>query len=83
MGDSSDRARARRRVRWGIALGVLAFVATAALAVAIPTQGENPSAWGVIGCGMVTVWLCAHLARHNWQLLRHYRGDDLPRVPRH
>lgn len=59
-------------------LGLLALVGTIAIAIAIPTQGENPRAWGTVGCGAVTVWLCARLAVRNHRLLRHYRGDDLP-----
>jgi hypothetical protein len=78
MGDRTERARARRRVASGIVLGLLALVGTVAIAIAIPTQGENPRAWGTVGCGLVTVWLCARLAERNWRLLRHYRGDDLP-----
>jgi hypothetical protein len=80
MGDSADFARARRGVGWGATLSVLAFLATVAVSVAIPTQGENPRAWGVVGCGLVTVWLSVQLARRNWLRIRHYRGDDLPRV---
>ena len=49
-----------------------------ALLFLIPTEGENPRAWGIIVCGVVTVAVCARLARRNWRLLRHYRGDDLP-----
>ena len=60
---------------------MLALVSTVALAVAIPTQGENPRAWGVIVCGVATVAICADFALRNWRLLRHYRGDDL--APRH
>lgn len=62
-------------------LAALALVSTVALAVAIPTQGENPRAWGVIVCGLVTVAVCGEFALRNWRLLRHYRGDDLS--PRH
>jgi hypothetical protein len=62
----------------GGALTVLAVAATVALAVAIPTQGENPRAWGVVVCGLVTVGLCVQLTVRNRRLLRHYRGDDLP-----
>jgi hypothetical protein len=62
----------------GIVLGLLALVGTVAIAIAIPTQGENPRAWGTVGCGLVTVWLCARLAARNRRLLQHYRGDDLP-----
>ncbi|GIT81448.1 hypothetical protein LLS1_31170 [Leifsonia sp. LS1] len=64
----------------GAALALVTLVATAALAVAIPTQGENPRAWGVIVCGVVTAGVCASIARRNWLLLRHFRGDDLPRA---
>ena len=78
MGSRAERARAWRRVSVGAVLAVLSVVATAALAVAIPTQGENPRAWGIIVCGVVTAGLCASLARRNWLLLRHFRGDDLP-----
>ncbi|ANF32368.1 hypothetical protein A0130_12400 [Leifsonia xyli] len=77
MGDRSERARARRLAGVGGVLAALALIATVALAVAIPTQGENPRAWGVVMCGLVTVALCADLAVRNWRLLRHYRGDDL------
>ena len=77
MGDRTDRARAARRAGIGAVLAVLTLVATVALAVAIPTQGENPRAWGVIVCGLVTVALCSDFALRNWRLLRHYRGDDL------
>lgn len=77
MGDQADRARAARREGIGAALAVLALIATVALAIAIPTQGENPRAWGVIVCGLVTVGLCGDLALRNRRLLRHYRGDDL------
>jgi hypothetical protein len=80
MGDRAERARAWRRVSVGAVFAVLSLVATAALAVAIPTQGENPRAWGIIVCGVVTAGLCVSLARRNWLLLRHFRGDDLPRV---
>ncbi|MFP3467415.1 hypothetical protein SB754_18110 [Leifsonia sp. SIMBA_070] len=76
-----DRVRAVRRAGIGGLLAVLALIATVALAVAIPTQGENPRAWGVVVCGLVTVALCGELAMRNWRLLRHYRGDDL--APRH
>lgn len=77
MGDRSDRVRAWRRAGiWG-ALALLALVSTVALAVAIPTQGENPRAWGVIVCGVVTVVVFGQVALRNWRLLRHYRGDDL------
>ena len=77
MGDRSERARARRLAGVGALLAALALVATVALAVAIPTQGENPRAWGVVMCGLVTVALCVDLAVRNRRLLRHYRGDDL------
>lgn len=78
MGDRADRARACA----GAVLTALAAIATIALAVAIPTQGENPRAWGVIVCGMVTVALCWQVTVRNRRLLRHYRGDDLaPRRP--
>ncbi|MGN6759888.1 MAG: hypothetical protein ACTHJI_00975 [Leifsonia sp.] len=77
MGDRADRVRAWRRAGIGFALAALALAATIALAVAIPTQGENPRAWGVIVCGVVTVGLCGQVGLRNWRLLRHYRGDDL------
>jgi hypothetical protein len=77
MGDGTDRARAVRKAGIGGLLAVLALVATVALAVAIPTQGENPRAWGVIVCGLITVAICGDFAVRNWRLLRHYRGDDL------
>ena len=77
MGDRADRVRALRRAWAGGVLAALALVATVALAVAIPTQGENPRAWGVIVCGLVTVALCWELAVRNRRLLRHYRGEDL------
>ncbi len=80
MGDRMDRARAWRGVAAGAALALLTLIATVALAVAIPTQGENPRAWGVIVCGAITVALCIQLALRNWRRLRHYRGDDLPRT---
>ncbi|ERK68294.1 MULTISPECIES: hypothetical protein [Leifsonia] len=80
MGDRAERARAWRGVSAGTVLAVLALIATAALAVAIPTQGENPRAWGIIVCGVVTAGLCASVARRNWLLLRHFRGDDLKTV---
>ena len=80
MGDRAERAQAWRKVSIGAVLAVLSLVATAALAVAIPTQGENPRAWGIIVCGLVTAGLCASVARRNWLLLRHFRGDDLPRA---
>ncbi|WP_020076001.1 hypothetical protein [Cryocola sp. 340MFSha3.1] len=82
MGDRTDRARAARRAGIGALLALLTLVATVALAVAIPTQGENPRAWGVIVCGLVTVGLCGDFALRNRRLLRHYRGDDLV-PPRH
>lgn len=77
MGDRADRARAWRRVWIGGALTALALAATVALCIAIPTQGENPRAWGVIVCGLVTVEVCAQLTVRNRRLLRHYRGEDL------
>lgn len=77
MGDRADRARAWRRVWIGAVLTALALLATVALAVAIPTQGENPRAWGVIVCGLVTVAVCGQVTLRNRRLLRHYRGDDL------
>ncbi|WP_374008662.1 hypothetical protein [Leifsonia sp. LS-T14] len=77
MGDRSERARAWRREGVGILLAALALIATVAVAVAIPTQGENPRAWGVVLCGLATVALCVDLAIRNRRLLRHYRGDDL------
>ena len=77
MGDRSDRAKAWRRAAVGGVLAALALAATIALAVAIPTQGENPRAWGVVVCGLVTVALCAQIVVRNRKLLRHYRGDDL------
>ncbi len=64
----------------GVFFAVLALLATVALAVAIPTEGENPRAWGVIGCGLLTVGICVQLVQRNWRRLRHFRGDDLPRV---
>ncbi|RDV45708.1 hypothetical protein DOE76_04375 [Leifsonia sp. ku-ls] len=82
MGDRADRIRALRRAWTGAVLTALALVSTAALAVAIPTQGENPRAWGVIVCGLVTVALCGELTLRNRRLLRHYRGEDLPPAPR-
>ncbi|GAB3586212.1 hypothetical protein GCM10027406_35880 [Leifsonia lichenia] len=81
MGDRIDRVRAWRGVGIGIALAVVTVIATAALAVAIPTQGENPRAWGVIVCGVLTVAICIQLAVRNWRRIRHYRGDDLPQTP--
>jgi len=77
MGDRADRARAWRRVWIGGVLTVLTLVATVALCIAIPTQGENPRAWGVIVCGLVTAEVCAQLTVRNRRLLRHYRGEDL------
>ncbi|WP_285114531.1 hypothetical protein [Leifsonia sp. fls2-241-R2A-40a] len=77
MGDRSDRARAWRMASIAGLLAALALVSTVALAIAIPTQGENPRAWGVIVCGLVTVEVCGQVAVRNWRLLRHYRGDDL------
>lgn len=77
MGDRAERVRAWRMAGIGAVLGALALAATFALAVAIPTQGENPRAWGVIVCGVVTVEVCGQVALRNWRLLRHYRGDDL------
>jgi hypothetical protein len=82
MGDRSERTRAWGLAVTGAVLAALALVATVAVAVAIPTQGENPRAWGVVLCGLATVGLCADLAVRNRRLLRHYRGDDLvPRRP--
>ena len=78
MGDRDDRARAWRRLTAGIILALLALAATVAIAVAIPTEGENPHAWGVVACGAVTVALCAGVARRNRSRLRHYSGADLP-----
>lgn len=78
MGDRVERARAWRGVGVGAACALLALLATTALLFLIPTEGENPRAWGVIVCGVVTVVVCARLARRNWLLLRHFRGDDLP-----
>ena len=78
MGDRTDRARAWRGVTAGIVLAALTALATVALAVAIPTQGENPRAWGIIVCGVVTVAVCVQLAARNWRRLRHFRGADLP-----
>jgi hypothetical protein len=78
MGDHVDRVRAWRGVGVGSFLALLTLLATAALTVLIPTEGENPRAWGVVVCGLVTVLVCARLARRNWRLLKHYRGDDLP-----
>ncbi|KQR50692.1 hypothetical protein ASF88_15735 [Leifsonia sp. Leaf336] len=81
MGDRVERARAWRGVGFGVVCALLALVATMALLFLIPTEGENPRAWGVIVCGVVTIVVCARLARRNWRLLKHYRGDDL--VPAH
>ncbi|MGH1526987.1 hypothetical protein ACRAWC_25025 [Leifsonia sp. L25] len=81
MGDRTDRARAWRRAAVGAVLAALALLATVAVAVAIPTQGENPRAWGVVVCGVITVAICVDVAVRNRRLLRHYRGDDL--APRH
>lgn len=78
MGDRTDRVRAWRGVGIGLVFAVLTLIATAALAVAIPTQGENPRAWGVIVCGVLTVAVCLRLAARNWRRIQHYRGDDLP-----
>jgi hypothetical protein len=78
MGDRDDRARAWRGFSAGILLTLLSLVATAAVAVAIPTEGENPHAWGVVLCGAVTIALCVQLAWSNRQRLRHYTGADLP-----
>lgn len=78
MGDRVERARAWRGVGIGVVCALLAVLATAALVVVIPTEGENPRAWGIVVCGVVTVVVCARLARRNWRLLRHYRADDLP-----
>lgn len=77
MGDRADRARAWRRVWIGAVLTALTLAATVALCIAIPTQGENPRAWGVIVCGLVTAEVCAQLTVRNRRLLRHYRGEDL------
>jgi len=77
MGDRSDRAKAWRRAAIGTILAALALLATIAVAIAIPTQGENPRAWGVVVCGLVTVALCGQIVARNRRLLRHYRGDDL------
>ena len=77
MGDRADRVRAMRRAWAGGVLTALALAATVALAAAIPTQGENPRAWGVIVCGLVTVALCGELTVRNRRLLRHYRGEAL------
>lgn len=78
MGDRAERAAARRGLGLGVVLALLSVAATVALAVAIPTQGENPRAWGVLVCGIVTAAVCVRLAERNWRRLRHYRGDDLP-----
>lgn len=77
MGDRAERARAWRGVGVGSLLALLTVAATVALAVAIPTQGENPRAWGIIVCGVVTCAVCVRSAARNWRLLRHYRGVDL------
>ena len=61
----------------GTGCAVLALAGTAALAVAIPTQGENPRAWGILVCGVITVVACMRLAARNRRRLRHERGDDL------
>lgn len=78
MGDRGDRVRAWRGVGAGTLFAVLFALATAALAVAIPTEGENPRAWGIIVCGVVAVVVSTRLATRNWRRLKHYRGDDLP-----
>jgi hypothetical protein len=78
MGDRDDRARAWRRLTAGIILAILTLLATTAIAVAIPTEGENPHAWGVVICGAVTMALCGGVARRNRSRLRHYSGADLP-----
>jgi hypothetical protein len=78
MGDRVERARAWRGVGFGLASALLALLATTALLFLIPTEGENPRAWGIIVCGVVTVMVCARFARRNWRLLRHYRAADLP-----
>ncbi|MEN2742214.1 hypothetical protein ABCS02_30925 [Microbacterium sp. X-17] len=78
MGDRVERARALRRVGLGVLFAVLALIFTVAVTVLIPTEGENPRAWGIVVCGVVTVAVCARLALRNWRLLKHYRGDDLP-----
>lgn len=78
MGDRAERARALRRVGLGGFFAALALVLTVALAVLIPTEGENPRAWGIVVCGVVAVVVFARLALRNWRLLQHYRGDDLP-----
>lgn len=85
MGDQVDRAKAWRGVGVGTVAALLALIATVALAVLIPTEGENPRAWGVVVCGVVTAGVCARLARRSWRLLKHYRGDDLPpgHAPQH
>lgn len=77
MGDRSERARAWRGVGIGVVCALFALTATAVLLFLIPTEGENPRAWGIIVCGVVTVVVCWRLARRNWRLLKHYRGDDL------
>jgi hypothetical protein len=78
MGDRVERARALRRVGLGALFAVLALISTVALTVLIPTEGENPRAWGIVVCGVVTVVVFTQLALRNWRLLKHYRGDDLP-----
>ena len=78
MGDRVERARALRRAGLGTVLAVLALLSTVVLAVLIPTEGENPRAWGIVVCGAVTVLVFAQLGLRNWRLLKHYRGDDLP-----
>ncbi|WP_426626201.1 hypothetical protein ACPPVW_09315 [Leifsonia sp. McL0607] len=77
MGDRVERARAWRGIATGVVFGLLALLATTALLFLIPTEGENPRAWGIIVCGVVAVVVCARLARRNWRLLKHFRGDDL------
>lgn len=78
MGDRVERARAWRGVGFGVASAFLALLATTALLFLIPTEGENPRAWGIIVCGVVTVMVCTRFARRNWSLLQHYRAADLP-----
>lgn len=77
MGDRKQRARAWRGVGIGTVCAFLAAMSTMALLFLIPTEGENPRAWGIIVCGVVTALVCERLAVRNWRLLRHYRGDDL------
>lgn len=77
MGDRKERARAWRGVGVGALCGLVAALSTAALLFLIPTEGENPRAWGIIVCGVVTALVCERFALRNWRLLRHYRGDDL------